>query len=236
MNSLSPLTALQKRFGSADWQNWQAQDWVWYDYTRLNPAGTNQLVFFSQPNGAVDAISGLQKNYEQTNLEKSGSFGSVFFILTGIRTDIQLLPKARQNATVAARTDFAADQYLFSQQLTALMNQGVLSLSILSKEFYKVANPFTRCGAGFGLGDVNPPALSAVQAGKNAYVAPSPTRMDTYNVYPIQVFEPEQSFACAINFPAANTPSFADLFVGGTEDAAVNIGVHLEGVVIRPNQ
>src|SRR5262245_64151385 len=95
-NNVELLRTLQDRIGSADWKKWGINRWMYYDYIRYPSAGTNQLPFFVVPNGGTDANSGLQKNGEQTNVQKSRTFGQVFYVIQQIRTHIHVLPKNRQ--------------------------------------------------------------------------------------------------------------------------------------------
>lgn len=248
MSQINALQILQSLYGSADWTQYVPQDHVIYDFIGLPAAGTSQLVFFTNPPGTNDPTTLLPKTYEQTNIEKSGSIGNVFFILTKIRTAVRLDPKCRQAAAVAANTQFAADQWAYVQALTALLRQGVLTFTIQQKEFLRTALPFQRCPPGFGLSRVLPPAAVGNQATSsgggyvgsqlNAFADGSQVDVDGYDVFPVQVLAPETTFDLRINFPIQNSPAFTGVFANASTaaPAAVHVGVMLEGVMVRPTQ
>lgn len=242
-NALNALAILQQQYGSANWSAYVPQDWVYYDFIGLPPAGTNQLVFFTNPPGTVDPVTGQAKTYEETDIEKAGSIGNVFFILTKIRTKVILRPKVRQTAGVAGGTTFAADQWTYVQTLGQLLRNGVLSFTIQQKKYWDRALPFQAAPAGFGLGQVLPPAISvnggaATATGINAFLDQSHNDDDGYDQFPVQVMAPETTFDLRITFPLSNSPSFASIFNVGSsaQPAAVLIGVLLEGIMVRPQQ
>jgi hypothetical protein len=91
--TLDVLDALQKRFGSANFSQYQIIRQPYYDTVRYQTAGTTQIAFFTVPIGGTDPVGSNQKTLEQTNLVKSGSLGQIFFVLTQIRCYVNLVPE-----------------------------------------------------------------------------------------------------------------------------------------------
>ena len=132
------LDALQQRFGTADWTQYQVIRGQKYDFIRYPNLGTNQLSFFSIPIGGVDPNSQLAKTLEQTNLVKNASFGQEYFAITQIRTYAGFLPKSRQNGTIATDVNSVWNGYSASdanavEALNNLFNRGILRGDALAR-------------------------------------------------------------------------------------------------------
>ncbi len=233
------LGLLVDKIGSANWSQWQAQRFQYYDFVRVpnTAALTTQLSFFSNGLGSQDPVSAVAKTLEQTNLVKPNTFGQVYFVIQQLRTVLRPLVKARQNATVAARTDYSFDQLIMSQRLRQAYSTGVLNLVIGQKSYFDVQQPFRTCPPGFGIGSetiVVPFDRTAKTTG-NAYVAQSNSLDDVYTMSPPQLIEPEQTFQCTMDFYDLGY-NFDSVFVAGAQDANVEAGVIFDGYLFRPVQ
>lgn len=247
------LDQLQRRFGSADFGRYQVVRGQKYDFVRVNPAGSNQLSFFSNPIGATDpnAVSVGPKTLEQTNLVKSASFGQEYFAITQIRLWAGFLPKARQTDAALLGNNYifqgltSRDPAAGANAVEALNNfihRGVLQVSFAQKLYYQIQQPLLTAPAGFGvdiqsLGSSKPTA--AVNK-KNYFARVDVRGTSVYNVDPIQIVEPEIQIEVKLDFPDANYPAFTD--TGRRSDGttaqtpAVEVGLIFDGYVIRPSQ
>lgn len=241
------LDQLQRRFGSADFSRYQVVRAQKYDFVRLNPAGTNQVSFFSNPIGATDPIATTSKTLEQTNSVKAASFGQEFFALTQIRTYAGFLPKVRQPATFAAATSVIYQGYTSlansaMERMNELIHRGVLNVKFAQKLYYQIQQPFLTAPAGFGI-DVSSAGAAKLAAAivKDNYFIRSDNRAQSvYNVDPIQIIEPEIQVEVTIDFPDGVTPVFTNTAVldDNTTTATPNIEVAVifDGYTIRPSQ
>lgn len=230
------LRNLQKRIGSANWNQWQIQRWMYYDYVRYTNAGVSELAFFANPLGTTDPVSTLAKTLEQTNLTKTRTFGQVYFIIQQIRTHIHVLPKQRQNATIIADTTVVLNEYEdLYKVLFNILNQGVLQIGIGQKAYFDIVQPFRQCPPGFGI-HLQEIAVAGTTANgqQNMTWQQSPYQNDVFNVTPQQMVEPEQNVDMKITFDNGLSPVLTNV-VDGT-DARVDIGVILDGYIVRPQQ
>lgn len=230
------LRNLQKRIGSANWNQWQIQRWVYYDYVRYTAAGVSELNFFANPLGTTDPVSTLAKTLEQTNLTKTRTFGQVYYIIQQIRTHIHVLPKQRQNATIIADTTVVLNEYEdLYKVLFNLLNMGVLQIRIGQKDYFDIVQPFRQCPPGFGIHlDEIAVAGTVANGQQNMIWIQSPYQNDVYNVTPQQMVEPEQNVDAKISFDNAN--SVAITGVVDAVDARVDIGLIFDGYIVRPQQ
>lgn len=225
------LNVLTQRLGSADWSKWQIQRWSYFDYVRYPVLGTNQLSFFANALGATDPASGLSKTQEDTNMPKARTFGQQYYIIRQIRTHINILPKNRQQATVAAEADYTGVWAAAAQWLEQLAGLGVLLVKIGQKDYFNIEQPFKFCPPGFGVDNVIP---MGVATAINYYNQQSHLNQDVYALTPPQLIEPEQSFEANIDFPFANSPATPELETD--EGLLVNIGLIFDGYIARPAQ
>lgn len=234
-DSTQILSMLQQRDGSANWNTWQIHRWAFWDYVRLTAAGTNQITFFQNALGASDPVSALRKTYEQTNMQKSGTFGQVYYFLKQIRTHVQLLPKARQATAIATDADLLSTTIVsLASPLLQLFRRGVLSFYIGQKLYFEIERPLLAAPPGFGM-EVDAIGVSnTTTATPNIWAQQSRFERDCWGIDPVQMIEPEQTFNVQIDYPDGNTPSFAGLV--NSADVALNIGVILEGYIVRPAQ
>ncbi len=233
------LGLLVDKIGSANWSQWQAQRFQYYDFVRVpnTAASTAQLSFFSNALGSQDPTSATAKTLEQTNLVKPNTFGQVYFVIQQLRTVLRPLVKARQNATVAARTDYCFDQLIMSTKLRQAFSTGVLNLVIGQKSYFDVNQPWRTCPPGFGLGTdtLVVPFDRATKAAGNAYLAQSNALQDVYAMTPPQLIEPEQTFQCTLDFYDLGV-DFHNVFVAAAQNANVEAGVIFDGYLFRPVQ
>lgn len=235
------IRQLQQRIGSANWANWQMTRWTFYDYVRYNNAGTNSIDFFAAPVGATDPIAAAGKTHEQTNLVKVRTFGQVYFIIQQIRTHVFVLPKNRQPAGISGRTTAIFDEYTLIYRLVRqLMAQGTLQIAIGQKQYFDIPTPFLSCPPGFGLDVHFMGAAPSNQAANirtlSMFVQGDHHLNAIYNVAPPQLVEPEQNVDAKITFDNANSPVTTNLVIGGTVTPLIDIGLLLDGYIIRPSQ
>lgn len=233
------LGLLVDKIGSANWNQWQAQRFQYYDFVRVTNTGalTTQLSFFSNALGSQDPVSATAKTLEQTNLVKPNTFGQVYFVIQQLRTVLRPLVKARQTATTAARTDYCFDQLVMSIKLRQAFSTGVLNLVIGQKSYFDIQQPFRTCPPGFGLGadTLVVPFDRTTKTTGNGYVAQSNNLSDVYAMTPPQLIEPEQTFQCTMDFYDLGY-NFASTFVASAQNANVEAGIILDGYLFRPVQ
>lgn len=223
------LLQLQRRIGSANWCDWHVRRAQMYDWVRLVSAGTNSIAFFNQPQGTPDPISGLVKTLEQTNLQKSRTFGQRYFVLKSIKTHISILPKVRQNAELTGDANMAASMPGAIRLIRNLHQMGVLTLKLGAKEYNTIPMPFRFCPPGFGLAITQlPTATGAV----SEWIQQSTNPKDCFNLTPEQMIEPEQTIEATIDFPNGLTPNFAAL----ADTPELDIGLIFDGYLAEPAQ
>lgn len=248
--SAASIAQIYSQFGTADFENnWVAQDWTLKDKVGY-AAARNSYDFFAQPSGSQDPGLGVIKTEEQTNLANPGQIpGQNFFIVQNIRMFIQNSAKVRQLGTgVATDTSFAARQRLFSSLVSAISLQGMLEWTINNKQFMVQNLPFLTFAAGFGLGEVFPPAVgytdgdpAAITGGANAYVANSPYDIDGGNItdswkqQPITILAPSTSFTMKLKYTNGVNPSPANIY-GASADQTATLWLccYLDGQLVRP--
>jgi len=233
-NSQKVLSVLQEKYGTLDPSKLQLQRWQYYDNVRLPIAGTNRLNFFSNALGSVDPVSGLNKTLEEVNTRRSGELDEAFVIMA-VKTDISILPIARQPAGVAAVTDAVVESLTpVHAALRNLYYQGVLSVSYGQKNYIQIEQPFQMCPPGQG------PSIISISSNGAAgfppvsnYTRPSVDPRSIYQMTPPILVEKGQTFTAAVDFFLANTPVIPQ--VGGA-NVAVNVGLIFDGYVLRPIQ
>lgn len=236
-STLAPsISALERLAGSADWSRWTQNRWVYYDYVRLNPLGTNRIDFFNVPLGQNDPVSGTPKSMEQTNATEVRSFGRVNFLLKSIRTHIRIVPKARQAANILADVDYLASgaQNPLAYTMEQFSRQGVFLLSLGQKEYMDIPQPFINCPPAMGLDICQVPANGANING--AWFQQCPDPEGVYVVKPEQLIEAGQTLQASMVFENANTPVLTNLVVAGTATPVIEIGLIFDGYILRPVQ
>lgn len=241
------LDQLQRRFGSADFSRYQVVRGQKYDFVRLNPAGTNQVQFFSNPIGSADPIATTSKTLEQTNSVKAASFGQEYFALTQIRMYAGFLAKVRQPAPYAASNSviyqgFTSLANSAMERMNELLHRGVLNVKFAQKLYYQIQQPFLTAPAGFGIDIQSAGAakLAAAVVKDNYFIRSDSRSQSIYNVDPIQIIEPEIQVEVTLDFADGNSPVFTNTAVlddnTTTATPNVEVAVIFDGYVIRPSQ
>lgn len=257
MNSEQILAQTQAQWGTAQFQdNWETQDWYYFDMVGYQTGATGPSTFryFTVPAGQNDPALAVTKTSEQTNLTTPNQIGgNECFIATGIRAFILNSAKARQLGTnVATDTNFAARQLQFARFMDVLGTQGVLTWTIMQKAWLRQDKPWERFAAGFGLGELKPPAVgstgaagvtAAINGGANAYVGCSPWDVcyagDSFSLAQPVFLAPNTTFEITITQPlsGASFPPNQNLYGTGTDQpATVWTGIILDGFKVRPRQ
>jgi len=234
--NLAPsMSSLEKSVGSADWSRWTQNRWLFYDYVRLNPAGTNVVQFFNTPLGQNDPVGLNTKSLEQTNLSEVRSFGRVNFLIKSIRVHIRIPPKARQVAGIVALPNYLAAGTVnpLAYAMEQLSRQGVLVISLGQKEYMDIPQPFIACPPAAGLDIHQVPSIGANLNGSWFQQAVDPNSL--YIVKPEQLVEAGQTITAAINFDNANSPVLTNIITGGFTPI-VELGLILDGFILRPVQ
>jgi len=226
------LDRLQSHYGTADWTKWNLWRQPRYDFIRYAGAGTVQMQFMAVPIGGVDPVSLLGKTEEQTNLEKSRSFGEELYIITQIRTYIHVLPKPRQPVGINNDADvlFSSGMSLLANVLKDLSDQGVLHLRFQDKLFYTIEQPFKFAPPGLGI-EIDQHAASLTKA---LWFQQSNDQQEVFMLDPQQWVEANQTINLTIDFPNGASPSIASLVNETTP--SVNIGVWFDGYKVAPLQ
>jgi len=230
------LGTLATTVGSADWSRWTNNRFTFYDYVDYPTAGTNEIQFFTQPQGSVDTYNATKvKTLEQTNMPESRSFGRVGFRVRQIRTHIRIKPKNRQATGISNQTNTITSLYEgLMNALADLVHQGTLLINIGQKEFWDLPQPFITCPPGFGCTILSHGTNAAVSGSQGMWFQQSPSPEDIYQVNPEQLIEAGQTFSVRITFDKANSPALTYLVNNTTPQ--VEIGVLFEGYVLRPMQ
>jgi len=231
----SSVSALERTAGSADWSRWTQNRWVFYDYVRLNPLGTNRIDFFNAPIGQLDPISATAKSLEQTNINEVRSFGRVSYLIKSIRTHIRIVPKVRQVAGILALPNYLAAGTVnpLAYAMEQLSRQGVLLISLGQKEYFDIPQPFINAPAAFGPDIRQVPAVGANLNGAWFQQQNDPSSM--YVVKPEQLVEAGQTIQASMVFENGNTPVLTNI-IAGPFTPVVEIGLILDGFILRPVQ
>lgn len=225
------IQALQQKFGSADWSQWSMHRWCFYDYVRLTNAGVSSLSFFVNPRGSTDPVSSAAKTSEQTNMDKSRSFGQVYYMINQVRTHIHILPKNRQLSGISSDADVITTTYTdMMYEMNQLAGMGVLIMDVLAKRYMEIEQPFRACPPGMG---VTIGQHASAQTTEAAWWQQDIGSRNLRNFTPPQIIEPEQTFDLKIDFPNANTPSIPTVSSAAPK---VDIGVIFDGYIMRPAQ
>lgn len=231
------LAALQSKYGSADWSQWQTHRWQFYDFIRYPTAGTTQLVFFANAFGSTDPVSAAQKTYEQTNVPKSRSFGQVYFFINQIRCDARWLSKGRQVSGISSDADVIYTTMTNAMSAFAqLLRTGVLRVTLAQKRYYDIEQPFTNTPPGYGvqIQDFASSYILGTYAQPSIWATTNPSRQNVYSVVPTQLVEPEVTVDVTIDFPAGTSVALTGLV--NSVDPALEVGVIFDGYIVRPVQ
>jgi len=122
----------------------------------------------------------------------------------------------------------------FSNALWALAHQGVFNLSFGQKNYMLIEQPFLFCPTGAGVDITNVAATGAgAFAPATALFSQSQNPKDIYAVAPPILVEKDQYVTSTIDFPAQASPALPQI---ASTDVRVDVGLMLDGYVIRPVQ
>lgn len=240
------LAQIYSTFGTQDFQNnWVAQDWTLKD--KVGYAATNAFNFFANAAGAQDPNLAVVKKREQSNFQTPNQIGGdFFFVVQKIRCYVQNSAKIRQTSTTSSDAFYSARQLAFSRLMTAITSLGVLKWTVNQRVILTENQPFQTFGAGFGLGELTPPAVgtgaaTAITSGANAYIANTPYDIDgggmgdPFALSPIVVLAPSTTHQIDIIGPTGNFPSPASIYgSSANQTAQIWLCVYLDGQKVRP--
>lgn len=219
------LQYLQQQYGSVDASKVQSRRRQYYSYVQYPLAGQAVFNFFSIPVG--------QSNRQLTNIQQGGNLDNPFLI-KAIRLSFFI-----QNLNMAAWAGTDASS-LFSDQVNGLFQAGFFKMIIGSKEWLYLPSPFLYMPPAYGPPEAYTAGLtSLVQAtGVNVTSAPYATlqaRKDqAYLLQPAPLINENQNFRVTIEYPSGLIPVIATGVVTGGNP--LFIGVHLDGIEVRPVQ
>jgi len=251
---------IASRYGTANYGNLQVLKWQYYDYVRMTPSTgivSQKLNFFSIPQGSLDPNSGIAKTLEETNLDRNGQF-TYDYVITGIRTHLYVLPKARQNTTGAVNTSTtltvggvtgggsgtgslgaSAGTMNFLEQLSG---RGNLIVTFGQKRYFEINQPFKKCpiGAGVSIKSYGGGTPTTAGVNTNYWYSQSADTRDRYIVTPPLFVERDSIIDASIqfldtdynstNYTLPNLNSVSGSF------AFVNVGLCFDGFAIVPTQ
>ena len=220
------IESLQRRFGTARWNNYSYNNWTYYSYQDYPSAGASSLQFFQNtPSGAFTK--------QDTNMQTAGQFdGGYFFLVAALRLDI--MPITREDVTVFAGDD--ADS-LCSDMLAGFCQAGVLKWQINQTNYLTIPVPFLAA----------PPAAGQQDYQNRGFVGATPTitappwvslndrREGIMIIDPQVLLEPSQSFQISLEFQRGVIPIIATDVVANDTTDRLRVGVKLDGIVFRPN-
>ena len=233
-SSQQVIKNLQKKYGSANFAQWQGIRKQFYSYVQYPTAGQSEFQLFGS------AISGTV-NRQLTNMPKAGSFGQQHFQLKAVRTAYFI---ADQKIGSYVSTDATT---LYTEFTNGLFQAGVLELTIGNQMKLQVPKPFLYCPPAGGSPEVRTCGVRAItltEAAPNTlltYDGASPhadlngNKANLYRVDPNIIIEAEQNFLVTIKYPSGLVPVTATTVVNDTTNPLF-IGVILDGIVFRPQQ
>jgi hypothetical protein len=246
---------IASRYGTANYGNLQVLKWQYYDYVRMTPSTgivSQKLNFFSIPQGSLDPNSGVAKTLEETNLDRNGQL-TYDYVITGIRTHLYVLPKARQNTvgTVSSSTTLtvggvtgggtgtgsigaSAGTMNFLEQLSG---RGNLIVTFGQKRYFEINQPFKKCPIGAGVTIKSYGGGTPTTAGVNTnywytrdrYIVTPPLFVERDSIIDasIQFLDTDYN---STNYTLPNLNSVSGSF------AFVNVGLCFDGFAIVPTQ
>lgn len=231
-NSQQTLEYLAKRYGTANYAEWQSLRREWYSYVNYPVAGQTSFNFF----GDVPGQTGI--SLQDTNIPKAGSFGQTHFLLKQIKMDFRV-PDPLWDQALADDADS-----LYSDMVAGLTQAGVLKITISGRDFCEIPRPFLFCPPADGRPEVRSAGLRslALTEGEpntfDSLVSAPPFaglrggRLNGYVVDPNLLIEAEQSIQVRLQYGAAVPVIATDVEDGSTNP--YQVGVILSGISFRP--
>lgn len=252
---------LAGRYGTANYGNLQVVKWQYYDYVRSTPSTgviPQKLTFFSIPQGSTDPNSQIAKTEEETNLDRNGQF-TYDYVITAIRTHIQILPKSRQNSVGTLNTNAGTPNlnvggedgslgqptgtHTFLEKLSGL---GSLIVNFGQKRYFEINQPFKTCPIGAGVsvrsygGGTSAAPAAGVTTQRSYFYHQSQDPRDLYRTTPPLFVERDSIIDASIQFTDGYTT--ADFTLPNVKAATagsfafVNVGLIFDGFAIIPTQ
>jgi len=232
-SSETAIRYLANKFGSADYNNWQAVPYQYWSFVPYGTAGAASYTFFA------DAVGTNATNKQLTNMPKAGSFGQQHFLLKKIRTGAFVTNPEQES------WDGTDAETLYSDYVNGIFQAGFFNLEIQSKSYVNFPNPFLYAGGDYGadrqyLAGIE--ALTLSEAAPNViatYRSHSPfaslnnNQDQKYIVDPNILIEAEQNFQASIGYPSG---ALAPVATGIVSATSLYIGVIFEGLIMRPVQ
>lgn len=222
------LAALQAQYGSVDASQVQSRRRQYYSYVQYPLAGQSVFNFFSVPVG--------QSNRQLTNIQQGGNLDNPFLV-KAIRTSYFI---GNPNLAAWAGTDAST---LYSDLVNGLFQVGFLKFIIGSKEWLYLPSPFLYAPPAYGRPIVksigNQAFVQATGIGVSAYPFGylDEQRQNSYLLQPSPLINENQNFRMTIEYPSGLVPILATGVVGNsTASNTLYIGIHLDGIEVRPVQ
>lgn len=227
------LQALQAQYGSVDASQVQSRRRQYYSYVQYPLAGQSVFNFFSIPVG--------QSNRQLTNIQQGGNLDNPFLV-KAIRTSFFI---GNLNLAAWAATDASI---LYSDLQNGLFQGGFLKFIIGSKEWLYLPSPFLYAPPAYGQPTVYPAGtFSAILDGSAVTHVNSQTnypyatlqsgKNSAYLLQPSPLINENQNFRMTIEYPSGLLPVIATGVVGNsTASNTLYIGIHLDGIEVRPVQ
>jgi hypothetical protein len=221
------LQALQAQYGSVDASQVQSRRRQYYSYVNYPLAGQSVFNFFSIPVG--------QSNRQLTNIQQGGNLDNPFLV-KAIRLNFYA-PSLKLGTW--AGTDVTS---VYTDLVNGLFQVGFLKFIIGSKEWLYLPSPFLYAPPAYGRPIVKSAGMTIVQAtGLSIFSTPfaylNERRDSTYLLQPSPLINENQNFRLTIEYPSGLVPILAtSIFTAASGANPLYIGIHLDGIEVRPVQ
>lgn len=232
-NSVATVDILQKKYGVANYNQFQALRQRFWSFITYPEAGQTTNTFFG------NALGTNGQTLEQTNMPKANSFGQNHFLLQSISCVFKIKTWALD------AFDGTDTSSLMADLISGMFQGGYLEFGVNQKPYIQVPKPFMYCPPADGeimIKSAGVSLLTLTEATPNTllkFVTATPcitqvNRKDEVYMVDDPVFIPaEQNFSCSINYPSGIIPVVG---TGVTDDTTnpLQIGVILDGTLFRP--
>lgn len=150
---------------------------------------------------------------EETNINFDGIL-PFDFVATGLRTELHLLPKARQNSTYAADADGVVGvTWGCMDELRNIMHRGILTLKLNDKVRQEVRQPFINCPPGNGV-EIHGVPTSGLANQVNLFWATQSAKAKPYE-FPDLLFIPKGTrIGAPLEYPDGAGPALTNAWTG----------------------
>lgn len=222
------LQALQAQYGSVDASQVQSRRRQYYSYVLYPLAGSSVFNFFSTPVG--------QSNRQLTNIQQGGNLDNPFLV-KAIRTSY-FIGSTAQSAW--AGTDVST---LYTDLVNGLFQVGFLKFIIGSKEWLYLPSPFLYAPPAYGRPVFKTAGFTTFTQATGVNITAPPfaelneERNASYLLQPSPLINENQNFRMTIEYPSGAVPVLATgVVANSTPSNSLYIGIHLDGIEIRPVQ